>query len=52
MKLYETPALDFDVGKMDISAEASFVPMHEILFVDSKRHSLRKLVVKTTSTRC
>jgi len=31
MKFYETPALDSDVGKMDISAETSFVLMHEIL---------------------
>jgi len=30
MKLYETPALDSDVGKVDISAEASFVVMPEI----------------------
>ena len=31
MKLYETPALDSDVGKMDVSAEASFVLMRETL---------------------
>jgi hypothetical protein len=33
MKLYETLALDSDVGKMDITAEASFVLMHEILYI-------------------
>jgi hypothetical protein len=31
MKLYETPALDSDVGKMDISVETSFVLIREIL---------------------
>jgi hypothetical protein len=33
MKLYETLAFDSDVGKMDISAEASFVLMREILYI-------------------
>jgi hypothetical protein len=31
MKLYETPVLDSDVGKMDISTEAAFILLHEIL---------------------
>jgi hypothetical protein len=33
MKLYETLARDSDVGKMDISTEASFVLMREILYI-------------------